>query len=56
MLETNWGHRCTEVKSNQLMSNRRLCFLGEGKTGVPGENLSEQSKEQINTTFARQTY
>ena len=34
-------------KSNQIKSN--VGFRGEGKTGVPGEKLSEQSREPTNS-------
>ena len=34
--------------SNHIKSN--VGFWGEGKTGVPEENLSEQSREPTNST------
>ena len=35
-------------RSTQIKSNVR--FWGEGKTGVPRENLSEKSREPTNST------
>ena len=43
---TNWGD-CKSNKSNQIKSN--VGFCREGKTGVPGENLLEQSREPTNS-------
>ena len=37
-----------EIKPTQIKSN--VGFRGEGKTGVTGENLSEQSREPTNST------
>ena len=39
------------VKSNQLMSNRRLLFEERGKPKYPEKNLSEQSREPTNSTY-----
>lgn len=43
------GENITETKSSQVKSNEIFVFV-EGKTGTPKENLSQQSRQQTNST------